>query len=195
MFYSRLSGQNWEKAWIEEKEAQHCSACLILIGGRKRDGRGTAARHGSLGCQEMAIYRRHSMAVCATISTLQGSYLSAEGRFFPLLQVCAAWAQRREASKIGALSGHLSNFPFTSGWNGDQWWQKNKVYWSHSVKNVALWQQTDHLITVAHLQFSYLVKSRKKTLNVSSLLRNLAERRPWEMCQQSKEILCRASYC
>lgn len=27
--------------------------------------------------------RWHSMAVCATISTLQGSYLSAEGRFFP----------------------------------------------------------------------------------------------------------------
>lgn len=42
MYESRLSDQHREKAWMEEKEAQHRSACLILISGREagwqRDG-------------------------------------------------------------------------------------------------------------------------------------------------------------
>lgn len=124
------------KTWIEEKEVQHRSACLILIGGKELDGKGMAARHSSLGCQEMAIYRWHSMAVCATISTLHGSYLCVEERFFPL-QVCAAWARRRKHQRSEHL-GHLCNFLFTRGWYIDPWGQKNKIHRSDSHKNIAV---------------------------------------------------------
>lgn len=67
--------------WRRKRRSIALHASSLSVAG-KRDGRGTAARHGSLGCQEMTIYRQHSMAVSATISTLQGSHLSAEGCFF-----------------------------------------------------------------------------------------------------------------
>lgn len=177
MYYSRLSGQRREKAWIEEKEAQHRSACLILIGGRERDGRGTAARHGSLGCQEMAIYRRHSMAVCATISTLQGSYLSAEGRFFSPSK-CVQHEHVEESIKDWST---WVTFLISSSQGDDteiNVGRRTKFTGHTAAKNVALWQRTDHLITVARLQFPHLVKCWGKTLNVSSYVRYLAERRP-----------------
>lgn len=176
---SYLTSTGKRPDWRRKRRSIALHASSLSVAG-KRDGRGTAARHGSLGCQEMTIYRQHSMAVCATISTLQGSHLSAEGCFFFSPSKCVELEHGKRKHQRSAHLGHLSNFLFTSGGrHRDQWQQENKVWWSHScIKCCTLrtYKSLNYRSTFLIFPFGQIL--RKKAINVSSSLKYQAERRP-----------------
>lgn len=99
------------------------SACPVLIGGREPvAGNGGPSR--LFGLPGDGHYRRHSMAVCATIFTPQGSSLCAEGHFSKVcacverLYVCSDGGIKDRSPGNSLFITEVLDTEINTGWEG-----------------------------------------------------------------------------